>query len=699
MQVTGRFTPHPRGFGFVEARLTAAGTPPVVVGDDGQSIKVESAFVPPDVARGWIADDTVTASLSIDEQGRLNVTGMTLVGRQRRFVVGEVQPFAGRMVLQPDARLGHGELQMSEEMSAKLRHAEGKQIVATLVPTGRAACAALVAGPLPTFAPSAVRARAVVIAHGGATPDSIPGGPEAVDLPAVETNTNVLRATGRMAAGQAGLSVGLSSDEGPVPGPAAVLEDRRGAIQVTIDADSSRDLDDALSGAWSGQPDDPVLVKVHIADVAGTIGIGSPADRYARTMAATAYFTAGPNASMIDPALSEGSLSLLPEQDRRAVTVGMLIAPDGSVSGVQVDLSWIRPAARLSYAAVEAYLAQPGPAPLAKGANGPNGATPDALPHVTVAMMALVEAARRLGVERDARDTLEDLFTDAELEADVIDGKIRTVPADPHPAAQRVVERLMVAANEAVANWSVERRLPLLYRSHVGFDTERLPRLLAAAEAVGAPFADPGSVQPKDLVALVERLQEEGRHDEAAALATVATGVVARAGYTAVPSAHDALGSGYYTHFTSPLRRYADLVVHRQLRAHVAGEAPPYTAEQLGRLAVWLDARGGAANHAQALERNALWAVLLDRKAVSWPTPGTIVGISRAGLRIRLTVPGLVAFMPAARALGVPPKQKAALELDEHELATVDGQFTLGASIKVRLDRLDELGRPEVRPA
>lgn len=704
MQVTGRFSPHPRGFGFVEPPLTAAGTPPVVIDDAGQSHRVDSAFVPPDVARGWMADDTVTATLTIDDQGRLNVAALALVARQRRFVVGVVQPFAGRVVLQPDARLGHGELAMTDEMSTKLQHAEGKQIVATLTPTGRAQCAALVAGPLPTFAPSAVRARAVVIAHGGATPDSIPGGPQAVALPTIETNTNVLRATGRMAAGQAGLAAGLSPDEGPVPGPRAPLQDRRAEIQITIDDDGSKDLDDALSGAWSGQTEDPVLVKVHIADAAGSIGIGSPADRYARTMAATAYFTAGPNAAMLDPALSEGALSLLPGQDRRAVTVQMLVAPDGAVSGVELGLSWIRPAARLSYAAVEAYLAQPdvferSPTPLRKGAHGPNGADLEVLPTVAVAVMAIAEAARRLGAERDARDTLEDLFTDAALEAAVIDGKIRAVDADPHPAAQRLVERVMVAANEAVAGWAAKRGLPLLYRGHVGFSPERLPALLAAADALSEPFDDPQHVEPTDLVATVERLQSEGRHDAAAALATVATGVVARAGYSAVPTSHDALGSGAYTHFTSPLRRYADLVVHRQLRAALADQTPPYDTDELTALAAWLDARSGAAAHAQALERNALWAVLLDRKAVSFPTPGTIVGISKAGLRIRMTVPGLVGFMSAARALGVPPKQKAVLQLDDTGMSTVDGQFTVGGAIKVRLDRLDELGRPDLKPA
>ncbi len=539
----------------------------------------------------------------------------------------------------------------------------------------------------------------MVIAHGGATPDSIPGGPEAVGLPVAETNTNVLRTTGRMAAGQAGLAAGLTPDEGPVPGALHQLVDRRDEVQITIDADSSQDLDDALFGAWSGDAEDPVLIKVHIADAAGTVGIGSAADRYARTMAATAYFTAGPNAAMLDPALSEGDLSLLPGQDRRAVTVQMLVAPDGVVSGVTVDLSWIRSDARLSYAAVEAYLQDPGPTALMTGAHGPHGASPEALPHVSIAVAALAEAATRLGAARDARDTLEDLFTDAELEAAVIDGKIRAVKADPHPAAQRLVERLMVAANEAVAAWGAARNLPLLYRSHSGFAEDRLPRLLAAAEKLGTPFEDPGSVQPADLVSLVERLQDEGQHDAAAALATTATGVVARAGYTAVPSAHDALGAGAYTHFTSPLRRYADLVVHRQLRAAIAGEVPPYSAEDLTKLAVWLDARSGAASHAQALERNALWSALLERNAVHFPTPGTIVGISKAGLRIRMTVPGLVGFMPAARALGLPPRQKATLELDTTEMATADGQFTLGGSIKVRLDRLDPLGRPDLKPA
>ncbi len=123
MQVTGRFTPHPRGFGFVEPPPTSSGAAPLVVDEAGRSHRVKSAFVPPDVARGWVADDTVTAVLTVDSEGRVNVASMTLVTRQRRFAVGVVQPFAGKMILQPDARLGLGEWPMTPEMTSKLLHA------------------------------------------------------------------------------------------------------------------------------------------------------------------------------------------------------------------------------------------------------------------------------------------------------------------------------------------------------------------------------------------------------------------------------------------------------------------------------------------------------------------------------------------------------------------------------------------------
>lgn len=700
MQVTGRFSPHPRGFGFLDLDR-----PATLTGLDGRSHQIDSLFVPPDVARGWVADDVVEADVEADDQDRFNATELRLKARVRKFVVGRVNTFVGRMVLELDPRLGVGHLEMAPSLGQQVQRAPGQQIVATLqtADDGTPSCGALVAGPTPATAPTAMRAKAVIVAYGGASPELIPGGPAAVDLPVAEAIGHALRAQGRLAGGGPGIAAGMDATDGDIPGAEMELDNLRHELAVTIDSDTSRDLDDALVAGWDGEASSPVHLTVHIADAAGSVGIGSEADRHARTMATSAYFVAGENAPMLDPALSYGELSLLPHEPRRALSVTMQVDAEGTVLETNIHGSWIDSHARLSYAAVDAWLESRDARDLAIGAHGPNGATPDLLEATAETLTALAEASRRLGVERDARETLESLFEDATLEAAVIDGKIRTRPADPHPEAQKLVERLMVAANEAVATWAVEQELPLLFRSHAGFDPDRKKRLDAALASIGEdplPVAEGAAMpEPADLLRLVERLRSEGRAEHAATIATVGTGLLSRASYTATPTGHDALGSLAYTHFTSPIRRYADLVVHRQVRAALAGETPPYTTEQLAALAPWLDARSGAASRAQAMERSALWGILVERGNITFPAEALITGINAAGLRVRLPEPGITGFISAARAKGVSPRERVKLELDEHELETRDGNYRVGQRIKVQFDRLDELGRPDFQPA
>ena len=692
MQVTGRFSPHPRGFGFVEPAPT-----------DPTAGRPDSAFVPPDLGRGWLADDQVVATVEVDDKQRLTATELVLESRTRRFAVGRVATFAGQVVLELDRKLGAGTIDLDPSVASQVQRNMGWQIVVMLGQgeDGRPTGDALVVKPEPASSPMALRARAIVIAHGGAAPNSIPGGPTAVGLAPVEAMATALRATGRMAGGGTGLAAGLDVLHGEVPGVELPIVDHRDEVCVTIDADTTRDLDDAVSAGWSGEPDDVVHLVVHITDAAGTIGMGTDADRYAATMATSAYFVAGDNAPMLDPVLSEAELSLVAHQPRRVISVRMEIAPDGTPSDPKLEVSWIQPTARLSYAAVDAWLNDGDDRHLAERAHGPYGAPATVASYVGDALRGLSEASRRLGVDRDGRDTLEALFEPAVLEPAVIDGRIRTRDADPHPAAQKLIERCMVAANEAVAGWAADHDVPLLYRSHLGFDPARMDRLNAAVAGIGkelVPAEGHVTVEPGDLLALVAALRAEDRHEDAAAIATVATSAVARATYDPDPAHHKGLGSGRYTHFTSPLRRYADLVVHRQIRAAMAGETPPYTVERLTALAPWLDARAGAASYAETLERGALWAVLLERGAIDWPAVAVVSGLSPAGMRVRLLEPGVSGFITAARALQLSPKDRPALSLDDHELSTVDGAFKVGMRIKVKLDRIDITGRPEFTP-
>jgi ribonuclease R len=720
VQLRARFRPHPRGFGFLTPVAEDGLTPRTVSARDGTGVEVavDRVFVPPPLAKTLLADDLVTAAVELDDKGA-SAQEATLVSRVRRMAVGTVQRGPGRLVVDPDPAVGTGWIRLDETLETRLQPSVGRQVVVLITDhdDGSPLARALVAGPYVVGSPQAVRAAAVVVALGRAAPSLIPGGPRAAGLDPVETETTHTRLIGQLAGGGRGSAAGLDA-LGAVPGVDLEPVERRDELCVTVDDPGSRDLDDAVGAWWDGEPTSPVTVAVHIADVAASVGIDSAADRYARTVASSAYLTVGDNAPMLDPALSEDSCSLLPGADRRVISVRMSVAANGEVGDVSMETAVAASAARLSYAALESWL--DGDADLLREQAGPVADESDEL------IRAAVEAARRLGVERDARGTFEELFEDVQVEPALIDGRLGTVEAEPHARAYRLVERLMVAANESVAGWLVRHQVPSLYRAHTGLDTERLHRLAAAVEHAGArvpslqgpptdseggtagdgPPTPDGASSPTEpdvevviaeLLVEIERLTAEDRLEDRDLLVAAATSSTARASYDPDPSHHRGLAASAYTHFTSPIRRYADLVVHRQIRAVLAGEQPPYAVEELGPLARWLDARAGALNHLQARERGDLWSRLLDRGYLEGPEPATVTGVTNAGLRIRLPRLGINGFVTAERALDLPARERGRLEIDEHGIATTSGPWRVGARIEVRFVGLDDTGRANWR--
>lgn len=728
MQVHARFRPHPRGFGFLtlvaDDAVTARAVP--VPDDAGRTERTDRAFVPPPIAKGLLADDLVLADVERDDKG-VAATRVELAQRARRMLVGTVQHGPGRLVIEPDHALATGWVRLDETLATKLRTSVGRQVVVLVAddedgsPLGRA----LVAGPHVAGSPQAVRAAAVVVALGRAAPSLVPAGAGAVGLDPAEAETTHTRLVGLLAGGGRGGAAGLDA-VGDVPGLDLEPTERRDELCVTIDDAGTHDLDDAVGAWWDGGRDSPVTVAVHIADVAASVGIDSPADRYARTVAASAYLAVGDNAPMLDPALSEDACSLLPGADRRAISLRMTVSPDGEIGDVALETAVVASSAQLSYAAVEGWLAGDADAVREQAA--------DAADAAEQLLRAAVEAARRLGVERDARATFEELFEDTQLTPALVDGKLTVVEAEPHARAYRLVERLMVAANESVAGWLVAHDVPALYRAHTGLDTDRLQRLAAAVERAGArvPSLEPataaagpggdaaddaappaGDTRPPaeaapawapdvevviaELLVEIERLGAEGRRQERDLLVAAATSSTARATYDPDPSHHRGLAASAYTHFSSPIRRYADLVVHRQIRGTLAGERPPYDVATLRRLAPWLDARAGALSHLEARERADLWSRLLDRGYLDGPEPATVTGITAAGLRIRLPRLGISGFVTAERALDLPARERGRLEVDEHGLTTTSGPWQVGSQIEVRFAGLDDTGRANWR--
>ena len=695
MPVRARFRPHPRGFGFLRPVGADGLTPdPVEIpGADGAVDRVDRVFVPPEPARALLADDLVEAEVVHRDKG-VAAEAVRLLARPRRLVAGRLEHRRGHVVVQPDPAVGSGWVVLDAAAAARAGEHPGQQVV-VLVDAGvdgALTARALVAGPHPPGSPDAVRARAVVAVLGGAAPSLVPGGPEAVRLDPAEAELTHMRVLGQLAGGRRGAAAGLARG-GPVPGADLEPVDRRHEACVTVDAAFAQELDDAVAASWDGDPRAPTHVAVHITDAAGAVAMGSQADVYARTVAATTYLASGASAPMLDPELAEGSHSLAVGQDRRVLSVRFAVLPDGSVTDVTLEPAVIRSSARLSYAAVEQWLAGD-PTRLRTQARTQAAAAEDVV-------RAVVEAARRLGVERDSRMTLAELFEDAELTPVVNTGRITIGLAEPHAAAYRLIERLMVAANEAVGGWLVDRMVPALYRAHAGIDPQHSRRLRAAAEAAGArvpaleqPDGDPDHLTGQ-LLAAIEWLGAEGRHSDRDLLIAAATGATARATYDPDPTHHRGLGSSAYCHFTSPLRRYADLVVHRQVRAALAGGPPPYDVGELRALADWLGVRAGALARLETRERADLWAQALASGEHDGSEEATITGLSKAGLRIRLPRLGLRGMITAEHVLGAADSERAPLKLDEHGLSTATGGWRVGARIGVRFAGLDEAGRIE----
>ncbi len=373
------------------------------------------------------------------------------------------------------------------------------------------------------------------------------------------------------------------------PGPAdrEGRLDLRGQPIVTIDGADARDFDDAVhcelreTGGWR--------LGVHIADVSHYLPESSRLDLEARERGTSVYLPDRVLHMLPEP-LSCGVCSLVPGRDRLTVSAFLDVEPDGSVSRTEFGRSVIHSAARLTYDEVQAVLT---------GTPGQNAAAAFSLElgHLHGAAMAL----RRRRFQRGSLDF--DL-----PEAKVIlgpEGRVTTIERRQQLASHRLIEDCMVAANEAVARYLTRTDTPALYRVHAPPDGEKLRDLQEFLEAYGYRLA---SFSPQDASRAYQKLllSWQGKPEEAvlnfALLRSLKLAV-----YAPRNIGHFGLASRCYTHFTSPIRRYPDLIVHRMLTRRLAG---PIGDRQLAalkeRLPVWGEELSRAERRAEKAEREAV---------------------------------------------------------------------------------------------
>ena len=327
---------------------------------------------------------------------------------------------------------------------------------------------------------------------------------------------------------------------------------------VTIDDDTTTEVDDALS--VETLPDGRRRFWVHIADPGRWVAPGSPLDIEARRRGTTVYLPTG-RFTMFPPALAEGPFSLNPGADTPALSFGCLLDPAGALTEFTVVPSSIRVTRRLSYHQAEELLA-----------------SADPLITAVAETAALREAWRR------AQGAVMISLPETEVKVDLASDKVE-IGIYTAEAARDWVAEFMVLAGETAARFASERQVPVLYR----------------VQRPGDPIE-------------VDHLPE-GPVREFAKIVSMT-----RSGLSVEPGPHAGLGLGAYIQATSPIRRYGDLVVHRQLKAAAAEETPPYSAEELATIAAELDPLNGqAAKMERTADRYWVTEYLARHKGKLWP--------------------------------------------------------------------------------
>ncbi|RMH36978.1 MAG: ribonuclease R [Nitrospirae bacterium] len=324
--------------------------------------------------------------------------------------------------------------------------------------------------------------------------------------------------------------------------------DLRDLLTVTIDGPAARDFDDAISIDKRGRR---YRLWVHIADVAHYVRPGSALDREAMLRGTSVYF---PDRviPMLPPRLSEDLCSLRPHADRLALTACMDLDRHGNVLHVDYCESVIRSDQRFTYDQVSAIL---------RGDSVLRSQFQDHLSSLHW-MQELSDILRRRRLERGALDV--DL-PKAEVAYDA-SGRVLDIVRERRNEAHRIIEEFMLVTNETVARTLERRKLPVLYRVHEPPDPTKIAQFADTASRFGyrlRPGHD-GDYRPKDFNRLFRQL--EGK-PEATVLANLLLRIVPRAYYDVVDVGHFGLATSPYTHFTSPIRRYPDVVIHRVIKA------------------------------------------------------------------------------------------------------------------------------------
>lgn len=406
--------------------------------------------------------------------------------------------------------------------------------------------------------------------------------------------------------------------------------DLREKTIVTIDGDDAKDLDDAISLEKDEKGN--YRLGVHIADVSHYVKEGSELDKEAYNRGTSVYLV-DRVLPMLPRRLSNGICSLNPYEDRLTLSVFMTIDEKGNIIDREFAKSVILSKARLTYSRVSEFI------------KNPYGEIPEEYIPLKSMLFEMKDLALILRNKRKKRGSLDFDFPECSICLDEYNNPIE-IKKYELDIANYIIEEFMLAANETVAEYVFWQNKPFIYRIHEEPDEEKMNKFLILAKNLGYRVKGKNGIHQQDLI----KLQKEcsGTKEERF-IETMMLRSLMKAKYSPDNKGHFGLAAEYYCHFTSPIRRYPDLVIHRILKMIIENRFFGDTEEK------YVDFVEKAANHSSKCEQNAEMAErdTNDMKKAEYMTyhigeeyEGIISSVTSFGIFVELenTVEGIIRY-------------------------------------------------------
>ncbi len=587
--VKGKFIYNERGFGFVETD------------DDDKDI-----FIPPNMTFGSMTGDIVRVKITTpaEENHRAEGTIVDIIERKTKFLIGTFQKSKNYGFVVPDEKAMGTDIFISKKLRHKAKNGDKVVVSIKKYPEGNMSAEGEIIEVLGKSSDTNVDLISVIRAHDYKLVFPKEVNKEANSLPQVVRDID-----GRV--------------------------DLRDKEIFTIDGDDTKDIDDAVSLYMDGEN---YILGVHIADVSTYVKSGTALDKEARKRGTSVYLidTVIP---MLPRELSNGICSLNPNEDRYALSVEMKISKSGEVLESKIFKSVIKSKIQMTYNKVYDILVN-------------NIVAEGYEPHVET--LKLMEKLALILVDKKSKMGAIDFdMPEAKIILDendaVVDIKLREMTI-----ANKLIEEFMILANEVVAETFNKKELPFIYRIHEKPEVDRIEKLNTMLKNLGYPEIDlnvctkKGKVNGNNLALQLKNvmnLAKGNENEKLVSLLVLRTMQLAK--YSNENIGHFGLASEYYCHFTSPIRRYPDLFIHRVISSYLANELDSKMISKYKKQAIkYAETSSEMEQEEEEAERDLYEIKKCEfmQKHVGEIYDGSISGVTSFGIFVELenTVEGLI---------------------------------------------------------